>query len=177
MRRYRSSWKEMERGVRAAFGLAEERTQARSRLFLRNLLLFLLLFLLLVVLLVGGRRGRGRCGGHRDGGLEGLVDVHAFERRGQGLHAGVVDLHPSSREDLLQGLLIDRLAGRVQDQRPIHIFHRSSPPYTFNHPNSAPRPAAASSSEASFFSSFFSSGFLSFAPESGAAEDVSLPLR
>src|SRR5439155_393900 len=61
-------------------------------------------------------------------GLEGLVDVHAFQRGGQGLHAGLVDLHAGRREDLLQVLLVHGLAGGVQDQRPVHIFHLSSPP-------------------------------------------------
>src|SRR2546428_9360468 len=125
--RPRSASKKWKR-VRAALGLAEERTQARSRLFLGDLLFFLLLLFLLLFLLLGGRRCRGRGGRHRDGGLQGLVDVHAFQRGGQGLHAGLVDLHPGRGEDLLQVLLVDRLAGRVQDQRPIHIFHSSSPP-------------------------------------------------
>src|SRR5438445_2850067 len=125
--RSRSASRKWKR-VRAVLGLAEERTQARSRLFLGDLLFFLLLLFLLLFLLLGGRRCRGSGGRHRDGGLQGLVDVHAFQRGGQSLHAGLVDLHPGRGEDLLQVLLAHGLAGRMQDQRPVHIFHSSSPP-------------------------------------------------
>src|SRR3990170_721312 len=118
----RRGWK--RNGGRAPGLQAEERTQARSGLFLRDLLLFLLL----LVLLLGCGCGRGSGGGHRDGRLQGLVDVHALERGGQGLHAGVVDLHARRGEDLLQVLLADGLPGRVQDQRPIDVFHAFSPP-------------------------------------------------
>src|SRR2546425_4377647 len=54
----------METGCGRALGLAEERTQARGRLFLGDFLFFLLfLFLLLFFLLGGGRRrgSGGRC--------------------------------------------------------------------------------------------------------------------
>src|SRR5712691_9788373 len=107
---------------------AEERTQARGRLFLGDFLFFLLFLFLLLFFLLGGRGCRGSGGRHRDGGLEGLVDVHAFQRSGQGLHASLVDLHSGGCEDLLQVLLVHRLPGRMQDQRPVHIFHLSSPP-------------------------------------------------
>src|SRR5213593_4566795 len=119
---------EMEEGCAGALGLAEERTQARGRLFLGDFLFFLLFLFLLLFFLLGGRRCRGSGGRHRDGGLQGLVDVHAFQRSGQGLHASLVDLHSGGREHLLQVLLVHRLPGRVQDQRPVHIFHSSSPP-------------------------------------------------
>src|SRR5207245_6854703 len=104
-------------------GLPEGRTPSRGGGCLGDFLLFLLLFLVLLVCLLRGWRSRGRRGGHRDGGLEGLVDVHAFQRGGQRLHAGFVDLHAGGGEDLLQVLLVHRLAGRVQDQRAVHIFH------------------------------------------------------
>src|SRR5712691_8558412 len=120
--------RKMEKGG-ANFGLAEERTQARGRLFLGDFLLFLLLFLFLLFFLFGcgsgcwsdSRRGGG-------GGLEGLVDVHAFQRGGQGLHAGLIDLHSGGGEHLLQVLFAHRLTGRMEDQRPVHIFHSLSPP-------------------------------------------------
>src|SRR3989442_7855084 len=53
--RSRSASRKWKR-VRAVLGLAEERTQARSRLFLGDLLFFLLLLFLLLFLLLGGRR-------------------------------------------------------------------------------------------------------------------------
>src|SRR5467141_2084546 len=125
--RYRSRSKEMER-VGAVFGSAEERTQARGRFFLGNFLLFLLLFLFLLFFLFGCGSGC-RSGSRRgDGGFEGLVDVHAFQRGGQGLHAGLIDLHSGGGEDLLQVLFANRLTGRMEDQRPVHIFHSLSPP-------------------------------------------------
>src|SRR5712691_12407015 len=114
--------RKMEKGG-ANFGLAEERTQARGRLFLGDFLLFLLLFLFLLFFLFGCGSGC-RSGSRRgDGGFEGLVDVHAFQRGGQGLHAGLIDLHSGGGEHFLQVLFAHRLTGRMEDQRPVHIFH------------------------------------------------------
>src|SRR5205807_7938818 len=109
-------------------GSTEERTESRCRLFFGDFLFFLLLLFLLLFLLFGGGRGRGGGGGQRDGGLPGLVVVHAFQRGREGLHAGLIDLHAGSRQDFLQVVLVHRLAGRVQDQRAIDVFHLCSPP-------------------------------------------------
>src|SRR3989442_14976003 len=75
--RSRSASRKWKR-VRAALGLAEERTQARSRLFLGDLLFFLLLLFLLLFLLLGGRRCRGSGGRARGGGPPGPVGVSAL---------------------------------------------------------------------------------------------------
>src|SRR3989442_6524934 len=68
--RSRSASKKWKR-VRAALGLAEERTQARSRLFIGDLLFFLLLLFLLLFLLLGGPRCRRSGGLDTDRGLSG----------------------------------------------------------------------------------------------------------
>src|SRR5437870_1204916 len=112
----------------------EERTEPRCRLFFGDFLFFLLLLFLLLFLLFGDGRGRGGGGGHRDGSLQGLVDVHAFQRGREGLHAGLIDLHTGGRQDFLQIVLVHRLAGRVQDQRAIDVFHLCSPPCSIHHP-------------------------------------------
>src|SRR2546425_7289783 len=52
----------MEKGCGRALGLAEERTQARGRLFLGDFLFFLLFLFLLLFFLLGGRRCRGSGG-------------------------------------------------------------------------------------------------------------------
>src|SRR2546427_4847130 len=68
--------------VRAALGLAEERTQARSRLFLGDLLFFLLLLFLLLFLLLGGRRCRGGGGRGPGRGPPGPAGGFPLPRRG-----------------------------------------------------------------------------------------------
>src|SRR3989449_3267903 len=78
--RSRSASRKWKR-VRAALGLAEERTQARSRLFLGDLLFFLLLLFLLLFLLLGGRRCRGSGGRHPRRRPSGPLPGFALPRR------------------------------------------------------------------------------------------------
>src|SRR2546422_1417675 len=96
----------MEKGCGRALGLAEERTQARGRLFLGDFLFFLLFLFLLLFFLLGGRRCRGSGGRPLDGGLHGLVAVSALPPSGEGPHPSVVDLHSRRRGDPLLGLPI-----------------------------------------------------------------------
>src|SRR5207249_9912611 len=105
------------KGCGRALGLAEERTQARGRLFLRDFLFFLLFLFLLLFFLLGGRRCRGSGGWHCDGGLEGLVDVHAFQRCGQGFHASLVDFLSVGREYILLDICFHGLPVTVQSSR------------------------------------------------------------
>src|ERR1041385_6521284 len=68
-------------------GLPEERAETGGSFFLADALLFRLLFLLRF----GGSGSTGggcRCGGREArGGLDGLLDVHAFQACGEGLDA------------------------------------------------------------------------------------------
>src|SRR3989449_3969837 len=74
----------MEKGCGRALGLAEERTQARGRLFLGDFLFFLLFLFLLLFFLLGGRRCRGSGGRDPGGGLLGLRGVFRLPSRGHG---------------------------------------------------------------------------------------------
>src|SRR2546427_4100088 len=85
----------MEKGCGRALGLAEERTQARGRLFLGDFLFFLLFLFLLLFFLLGGRRCRGSGGRHRGGGPWGPLGGFALPRRRQRFYPGFVG--PPSR--------------------------------------------------------------------------------
>src|SRR2546428_3532283 len=74
----------MEKGCGRALGLAEERTQARGRLFLGDFLFFLLFLFLLLFFLLGGRRCRGSGGRACAGGPPGPPAGYALPPRRQG---------------------------------------------------------------------------------------------
>src|SRR2546427_3217957 len=84
----------MEKGCGRALGLAEERTQARGRLFLGDFLFFLLFLFLLLFFLLGGRRCRGSGGAESDRGPSGPGHVSALPPSGHGPPACL--LPPSS---------------------------------------------------------------------------------
>src|SRR3989449_3634718 len=96
----------MEKGCGRALGLAEERTQARGRLFLGDFLFFLLFLFLLLFFLLGGRRCRGSGGPARDGGPPGPLRVYALPTPRQGPLPSLLRPHSRGPEGPLPGLLI-----------------------------------------------------------------------
>src|SRR3989475_2552662 len=87
----------MEKGCGRALGLAEERTQARGRLFLGDFLFFLLFLFLLLFFLLGGRRCRGSGGWEPDGGLYGPLAVPTLHRARPGFNPGLAFTHSRRR--------------------------------------------------------------------------------
>src|SRR3989454_2386920 len=84
----------MEKGCGRALGLAEERTQARGRLFLGDFLFFLLFLFLLLFFLLGGRRCRGSGGRDPRRGPPGPRGVFALPPRGPGPSPSLLRPHP-----------------------------------------------------------------------------------
>src|SRR5208283_962130 len=145
----------LSRALSPAPASAEEGGEALGRLLLGDaLFLFLLLFLLLALaVLLLGRDRRGRGGRERLGLREDLAEVDAFERGEERLHPGGVGGDPRRAQDPGEGLLIDRLAGCIEQQRTIHVLHCShsvDSGGTLSDPSSGrpPRPRASLSRRA-----------------------------
>src|SRR3989454_5410386 len=108
----------MEKGCGRALGLAEERTQARGRLFLGDFLFFLLFLFLLLFFLLGGRRCRGSGGRPRGGGPWGPLGVYALPRSRPGLYPGLLAPHSRRPEGPFSGFPRSPPSRRPPNQPP-----------------------------------------------------------